>query len=146
MCARSRILAAALIVAIACAQSERPGGSPSEPLTSPQVAGGYEAVSFVVERDGAASQLVGEPDTRLNLQLNSNGTLHGQLKIGTDPELRGKHSLVGTWRLREPGSVTFQMRPRTFLNHTTFLVLPPGLVGEWSNEHTRISIELEKTG
>jgi hypothetical protein len=146
MHAPSRILAAALIVAVACTEPQRIGSSPTEPLTSPQVAGSYDAVSFVVERDGSARELVGEPDTRLNLQLNPNGALHGQLKIGTDPELRGKHSLVDTWRFQEPSVVTFQMRPRTFLNQTTFQVSPPGLVGEWSDERVRISIKLVKIG
>ena len=143
MGAPGRILAAAF--AIACAEAERPGGSPTEPVTSP-VAGSYDAVSFVLERDGVAREIVDDPDTRLNLQLNSNGTLHGQLKIGTDPELRGKHSLVGTWWFQPPDRVTFQLRPRTFLNHTTFQVKPPGLVGEWSDERVRILIELEKAG
>lgn len=146
MHAPSRIFAAALILAIACVESERPGGSPTEPLVSPQVAGSYDAISIIVERDGSARELVGEPDTRLNLQLNPNGVLHGQLKIGTDPELRGKHPLVGTWQLRQPGFVTFELRPRTFLNHTAFQIFPPGLVGQWSDERVRISIKLEKSG
>jgi hypothetical protein len=142
----NRNFVAAFIVALACAESERIGSPPTEPPTSSQVAGSYDAVSFIVERDGSGRELVGEPDTRLNLHLNLNGALHGQLKIGTDPELRGKHSLVGTWRLRQPGSVTFQLRPRTFLNQTTFRISPPGLVGEWTDERVRISIKLEKTG
>ncbi len=144
MFAPGRISAAALTVCIACAETQRPGPAPTEPA-SQQVAGSYDAVSLVVERDGMARELVHEPDTRLNLQLNPNGRLHGQLKIGTDPELRGKHSLVGTWWFHPPDLVTFQLRPRTFLNHTTFHVAPPGLVGKWSDERVTISIELEKT-
>lgn len=50
------------------------------------------------------------------------------------------------WRLRPPDLVTFELRPRTFLNHTAFRVFLPGLVGEWSDERMRISIRLAKIG
>ena len=146
MYSTSRALTTALLVTLACTESERVGSSPTEALTLQRVAGSYDAVSFVVQRDGSARELIGEPDTRLNLQLHPNGALHGQMKIGTDAELRGKYSLVGTWRTRQPDLVTFELRPRTFLNHTAFRVSSPGLVGEWSDERMRISIRLAKIG
>ncbi len=98
----------------------------------------------MVERDGHFTELVGEPDTRLDMQLNPNGSVHGQLKIGTDPELRDKRSLVGTWQLHVPGYVSFRLRPNTFLNETIFQIRSPGLVGEWMGEGVRLRVDLAR--
>lgn len=142
----TRVVALLLAVSACGSAPERPGNAqPTEPLTVPDVAGTYQASSMVVTRDTGYKELIGEPDTRLDIQLDPNGSAHGQLKIGTDPDLRDKRSLVGDWKLRVPGHVTFQLQPSTFLNETAFQVVAPGeLSGEWLGTGLSLAIKLRK--
>lgn len=145
LCQRSAVAALILAVTACGSGPERPGAGPTEPLTSSDVAGTYRAISMLVTRDSGYKELVGEPDTRLDLHLDPNGAAHGQLKIGTDPQLRDKRSLVGNWQFRMPSHVIFQFRPSTFLNETAFQVVAPGqLSGEWLGSDVSLKIKLEK--
>ncbi len=140
------LITGAILLASACtADRERLGGtSLTEPPPLPDVSGSYEAVHLIVERGGHATELIGQPDTRLSLTLNADGSAHGQLKIGTDPELRIKQALVGTWRLHIPGFVTFDFSEPSIIEQTSFTVVPDGLVGEWSGKGVRLRIELRR--
>lgn len=140
------LIAGALLLASACtAERERiGGGTPTEPPPAPDVSGSYEASHLIVEREGHATELIGQADTRLSLTLNADGSAHGQLKIGTDPDLRTKQTLVGTWRFGVPSFVTFRFSEPSFLEQIAFNVVPGGLVGEWSGEAVSVRIDLRK--
>lgn len=140
-----QLLTALLLAGLACTSDvERPGTEPTAPYTAPVIAGLYEATSLLVQRGNTITELIGEPDTRLNLQLTTKGDVHGQLKIGTDPELRDKRSLIGRWQVHRPDFVSFELRPRTFLNETLFRVTPQGMVGQWAGEGVSLRIVLAK--
>jgi hypothetical protein len=140
------LLLLALVIPLlqSCVERERIGTDPTEPYVPPAVSGTYAATRLLVVRDGVIEDLIGEPDTRLDLQLNSNGSARGQLKIGTDPQLRTKSDLQGTWRLSVPNLVTFDFTTPTFLEDIGFQVVHNGLRGEWSGEDVRVIIELRK--
>jgi hypothetical protein len=145
------VLAIASLLSIACATDrERAGSEPLEPVQPPDlsvVAGSYSATRLIVERDGVFSNLVGEPDTRLDIQLNLDGSVHGQLKIGTDPHLRSKDALVGRWRLRVPNGVSFEFDQPSFLEEIFFQIVSyDRLAGEWLGEDVRITVELQRVG
>ncbi len=106
--------------------------------------GTYEATQLVVQRPSSATDLIGEPDTRISLHLNANGTTQGQLKIGTDPDFRGKVSLEGRWRLSLPSRVTFDFERPTFLGEIAFLIQTPELSGDWVRDTVRIHVTLQK--
>ena len=138
------LLALVLALSQACGERERIGTVPSEPQVSPTVTGTYAASRLLVERDGQINDLIGEPDTRLDLRLNSDGSARGQLKIGTDPQLRTKSDLLGTWRLSVPNLVTFDFASPSFLEEVGFQVAHDGLRGEWFGDEVRVVIELRK--
>ncbi len=141
------LVVGAFLIAGGCtAERERIGTVPSEPAPPPDVSGTYEASSLIIEREGRFSELIGEPDTRISLTLNADGSARGQLKIGTDPELRTKQTLVGTWRVGVPNFVRFDFSVPSILEETTFSVIPDGLVGEWLGIDVRARIELRKIG
>ncbi len=133
-----------------CTERERLGSGPLEPVQPPgldDIAGSYSATRLIVERDGSFRDLIGEPDTRLDIHLNLDGSVHGQLKIGTDPHLRGKDALVGRWRLRVPNGVTFDFDPHSFLEEIYFQIISSDrLTGDWLGEDVRISVELQRVG
>ncbi|UCF20071.1 MAG: hypothetical protein JSU87_01280 [Gemmatimonadota bacterium] len=138
------LLALLLMLSQACAERERIGIGPTEPQVSPAVTGTYAATRFLVEREGRVNDLIGEPDTRLDLRLNGDGSARGQLKIGTDPQLRTKSDLLGTWRLSVPNLVTFDFTSPTFLEEVGFQIVHDGLRGEWFGDDVRVVIELKK--
>ena len=139
-------LAIALLLLSACGERERLGPGPVEPTQPPgvaDVAGSYSATRLVVERAGSFTDIIGEPDTRLDIHLNLDGSVQGQIKIGTDPVLRSKDALVGTWRLRVPNGVTFDFDPHNFLEEVYFtLVSYDRLSGEWMGEDVHVAVEL----
>jgi len=140
-------LCTGLIILTACvSEPPRPGSEPTGPEQAPDVVGSYSATSIWVERDGMFTNLAGEPDTRIDLQLNADGSVHGQLKIGTDPQLRTKQELVGTWRLRISNRVMFDFTAPTFLEEMAFEVRGTGLAGDWQGEDVRVRVELERVG
>lgn len=138
-------LAVLLLPAVACfGEPERPG-TPTGPTVAPEVSGYYEAIHLVVDRNGSTTELVGEPDTRLYVQLNEDGTANGQLKIGTDPELRTKVALIGEWSFGVPNSVTFTFAEPTFLSEIVFQVVSDTrLTGEWLGDDVLVRVELQK--
>jgi len=138
-----------LLLAVACtAERERAGSEPTEPQQYPtlsDLAGSYSATRLIVERQGSWTNLVGEPDTRLDIQLNLDGSVHGQLKIGTDPQLRSKNTLVGRWRLRVPNGVSFDFEGQSFLEDIYFYILSyDRLQGDWFGEGVMITVELQR--
>jgi hypothetical protein len=138
-------LCTGLIIFTACvSEPQRPGSEPLGPEQAPDVVGSYSATSIWVERDGMFTNLSGEPDTRIDLHLNADGSVHGQLKIGTDPQLRTKQELVGTWRLSIPNRVMFDFTAPTFLEEMAFEVSGTRLTGDWQGEDVRVRIELER--
>ncbi len=142
---RSLFLVALLMTA--CGEERgRVSVGPTEPYQPPDVTGSYEATHLIVERDGHFTELIGEPDTRLSLTLNGDGSARGQLKIGPDPELPSKQSLVGTWRLSVPNRVTFDFSEPTFIEQIAFEIVHNGLVGYWAGEGVSVKIELERVG
>lgn len=144
------VLAIALLLSSACAERERIGSGPTEPMQPPSlsdIAGSYSATRLIVEREGSFRDLIGEPDTRLDIHLNLDGSVHGQLKIGTDPQLRSKDALVGRWRLRVPNGVTFDFDPHNFLEEIYFQIVSyDRLTGEWLGEDVHVTVELERVG
>ncbi len=138
------LIAGAFLAGGCTAERERIGSVPSEPAPPPDVSGSYEASSIIVEREGRFTELIGEPDTRISLTLNADGSAQGQLKIGTDPELRTKQTLVGTWRVGFPSFVSFDFSEPSMLEETTFTIVHDGLVGEWLGLDVRARIELRK--
>lgn len=134
-----------LLPASACVGDRERLGSPTEPYVLPDLSGRYAAIHLIVERNGSSTELVGEPDTRLDLQLNADGTAQGQLKIGTDPDLRTKVALVGEWDLGVPNTVSFSFSAKTFLSEMAFQVVSTTrLTGEWLGDELRIRVELQK--
>ena len=145
------VLTVTALLTVACTvERERSGSEPTEPqqfLDLSDVAGSYSATRLIVERDGSHRDLIGEPDTRLDIQLNLDGTVHGQLKVGTDPYLRSKSSLVGRWRLRVPNGVTFDFEGQSFLEDIYFNILSTErLQGDWFGEGVVITVELRRVG
>ncbi len=138
-----------LLLTVACtAERERAGSEPTEPQQYPtlsDVAGTYSATRLIVERDGSHRNLIGDPDTRLDIQLNLDGSVHGQLKVGADPQLRSKQALVGRWRLRVPNGVSFDFEGQSFLEDIYFYILSSDrLQGDWFGEGVLITVELER--
>lgn len=142
------VIAITILLSTSCAERERMGSGPTEPVQPPglaDVAGSYSATRLIVERQGSFKDLIGEPDTRLDIHLNLDGSVHGQLKIGTDPQLRSKDALVGHWRLRVPNGVTFDFDPYSFLEEIYFqIVSADRLTGEWLGEDVHVAVELER--
>jgi hypothetical protein len=142
---RLSLLAVTFLVVTSCGRDAvRPGSEPTAPLTPADVAGNYMATSIVVLREAGYEELAGQPGTRITLGLNLDGSVHGQLKIPTDPALRVKRSLTGSWQFHISGFVTLDIRPLTFLSEMSFQVYPPGLVGEWHRPDVSLSIKLAK--
>ncbi len=142
------VLAITLLILSACSERERIGSGPTEPQLPPgvaDVAGSYSATKLIVERAGTFKNLVGEPDTRLDIHLNLDGSVQGQIKIGTDPYLRSKDALVGSWQLRVPNGVVFDFDPHSFLEEIYFqIVSADRLSGEWLGEDVHVAIELQR--
>lgn len=143
------VLAITSLLAVACtAERERAGSEPTEPQQYPtlsDVAGSYSATRLIVEREGSWANLVGEADTRLDIQLNLDGSVHGQLKIGTDAHLRSKNALVGRWRLRVPNGVSFDFEGESFLEDIYFYIMSSDrLQGDWFGEGVMITVELQR--
>lgn len=143
------VLAITSLLTVACAaERERAGSEPTEPQQYPTVsdiAGNYSATRLTVARDGSHKNLIGEPDTRLDIQLNLDGSVHGQLKIGTDPQLRSKQMLVGRWRLRIPNGVSFDLEGQCFLEDIYFYILSKDrLQGDWLGEGVLVTVELQR--
>lgn len=141
--------AIALLLTVACtADRGRAGSAPLEPQQYPDlsdIAGNYSASRLIVEREGSWKDLIGEPDTRLDIQLNLDGSIHGQLKIRTDPQLRSKNALVGHWRLRVPNGVTLDLDGQSFLEDIYFqIVSTDRLSGEWLGEGVHVRVELQR--
>lgn len=142
---RGHLLAAALLIASACAsEPERPGTELMAPEEFSEVTGTYSASRLIVEHSGVFVDLIGDPDTRLDLQLNADGSAHGQLKIGADRQLRTKQELVGTWRLRIPNRVTFDFAAETFVDQISFEIVSDGLAGDWLGEDVYVRVELRR--
>lgn len=138
----SACLAAA---AAACGEIERPGADgATSPDPLPTVAGTYHATRLVTTRPASTTDLLGDPDTRLDLRLNPDGTTRGQFKVGADPALRGKRDLAGTWRLSVPSRVLFEFAGATFLEDVAFRVSGDALHGEWSDGDLHVSVRLER--
>jgi hypothetical protein len=138
-------LCTGLIILTACvSEPTRPGSQSLEPAQAPDVVGSYSATSIWVERDGMFTNLVGEPHTRIDLRLNADGSVRGQLKIGTDPQLRTKRELAGTWRLSIPNRVMFDFIASVFLEEMAFEIRGNRLAGDWLGEDVHVRIELER--
>ena len=97
-------------------------------------------------RDGESRDLVGDPDTRLNLELRPDGSTVGQLKVGDDPDLRTKQSLTGAWRRISPDRLSFDFEAPNFLEEIAFRITENGLSGDWTGETLRIHISLRRVG
>lgn len=144
---RILILAMVMIGAACTTDRGRPGSeSPTEPARpdATEISGTYEAARILVERSGTTVDLAGDPDTRISLQLNEDGSAQGQLKIGADLQLRTKLALVGQWRLSVPDLVFFDFGDETFLEEIGFRVQLPALTGSWHGEDLRIDLQLRR--
>lgn len=139
---------AALVLAAAvaaCGDLERPGdGEATAPAPFPAVVGTYHATRLVTTRPASTTDLLGDPDTRLDLRLNPDGTTRGQFKVGADPALRGKRDLAGTWRLSIPSRVLFEFAGATFLEDVAFRFSGDALRGDWSDGDLHVSVRLER--
>lgn len=140
-------LLAAAIVAGCTTDRARLGTAPFEPPETPEPrdpTGSYVADQLIVTRDGESRELVGDPDTRVNLELRPDGSTVGQLKIGDDPDLRTKQSLTGSWRHISLDRLSFDFEAPTFLEGIAFWITEDGLSGDWTTEGLHVHVSLRR--